>query len=67
LTKKVKKQYAFLKVISHGNTYLEGEKYPTAACVIPLILSLEEHFTITKEEKGRAGLDGEKEIKKHRM
>ncbi len=54
-------------MISHGNTYLEGEKYPTAACVIPLILSLEEHFTITKEEKGRAGLDGEKEIKKHRM
>jgi hypothetical protein len=37
-------------VISHGNTYLEGEKYPTAAFVIPLIFSLEEHFTITKEE-----------------
>jgi hypothetical protein len=37
-------------VISHGNTYFEGKKYPTAACVIPLIFSLEEHFTITKED-----------------
>jgi hypothetical protein len=30
-----KKNYACLKVISYGNTYLEGEKYPTAASAFP--------------------------------
>ncbi|EFX61156.1 hypothetical protein DAPPUDRAFT_340542, partial [Daphnia pulex] len=34
-----------------ATTYLEGDNYPTAACVIPSILSLEEHFTTTKEKE----------------
>jgi hypothetical protein len=46
-----KKKCAVLKAISHGNTYLEGEKYPTATCVILVILSLEKHFIITKEKE----------------
>ncbi|KAK4027519.1 hypothetical protein OUZ56_016565 [Daphnia magna] len=34
-----------------ATTYLEGDKYPSAACVIPSILSLQEHFTTTKEKE----------------
>ncbi|KAI9560463.1 hypothetical protein GHT06_014484 [Daphnia sinensis] len=33
-----------------ATTYLEGDLYPTTASVIPSILSLEEHFQITKEK-----------------
>ncbi len=40
----------FLKPLAMATTYLEGDKYPTAACVIPSILSLQEHFTTTKEK-----------------
>ena len=43
----VKKIVLFLKPLAMATTYLEGDKYPTAARVIPSILSLEEHFTTT--------------------
>lgn len=47
----VKKIVLFLKPLAMATTYLEGDKYPTAACVIPSILSLQEHFTTNKEKE----------------
>jgi hypothetical protein len=44
----VEKFVAFLKPLATATTYLEGD-YPTAAAVIPEILSLQEHFVNAKE------------------
>jgi hypothetical protein len=46
----VAKIVLFLKPLAMATTYLEGDVYPTAASVIPSILSLEEHFQTTKEK-----------------
>lgn len=39
---------SFLKPLATATTYLEGD-YPTAALVIPELLSLQEHFVKAKE------------------
>ncbi|KZS10501.1 Uncharacterized protein APZ42_025025 [Daphnia magna] len=52
----VKKIVRFLKLLAMTTTYLEGNLYPTTASVIPSILSLKEHFQITKEKDRDASM-----------
>ncbi len=44
----VEKYVSFLKPLAVATTYLEGD-YPTAASIIPELLSLQEHFLKAKE------------------
>lgn len=46
----VEKFVALMKPLAIATTFLEGDKYPTAAAVIPSILSLQDHFVAMKKD-----------------
>jgi len=46
----VEKFVALMKPLAIATTFLEGDKYPTAAAVIPSILSLQDHFVEMKKD-----------------